>query len=299
MTTEASGSEECTSEAPDRNVGSVCYAPRFEAGKSESMTPILGSRRSQRDSDHIGTSRNRVLRKRRPKKSQGDPLPLNKSTQSELNFIAPEKLLLSRVQFQKGSALALWDSGASCEFISGRLAKRLGLPLRKLKSQGSVKTANGQQLSCENYVRVWMTLGKKRYRHCFKVIDMSLDVVLGISFMRSFDFQMDWTQNRILLRNNVVPLTYTSSLSNSQANALQWQEGLHDVIPQYTEQLQGELNSLSEEQAEIDLIEICYGSIHRTLKEYSRNPEAESCPAVFCRLKFDGEQVLLLSLIHI
>ena len=180
------------------------------------------------------------------------------------------RLMLSKASIGSNTCTVLWDSGASSDFMSQRVATRMKLKLRKLKYKGYVTTAGGHAVPCVSFVRVWVTLGNGRFRICLKVVDMVPDLILGIGFMRNFRFNMDWDQNIVNLDYGVtVPLDYKNE--STPPPGLLWKEGApmrhSNKDPTAIPTLDPAIHLLTEQCEQLDSLDISYGSITKCLKQ--------------------------------
>ena len=91
----------------------------------------------------------------------------------------------------------LIDSGASDDFISLTLAKKLGLKLTPLRNPTAAKLANGNDISCK-YVahNVLLQIGDYHVIRSFKVLNMDhLQVVLGKPWLTEADPRISFATN--------------------------------------------------------------------------------------------------------
>ena len=88
----------------------------------------------------------------------------------------------------------LVDCGATSDFMSMQTAKRAPLPLYKLRNPGHVLTAGGVPVEVRYYTRACVPVGELVFRHHFKVLEISPDVVLGLPWPRSCNPTVNWKE---------------------------------------------------------------------------------------------------------
>ena len=88
----------------------------------------------------------------------------------------------------------LVDCGATSDFMSMQNAKRARLPLYKLRNPGHVLTAGGVQVEVRYYTRAYVRVGELVFCHHFKVLEILLDVVLGLPWLRSYNPTVNWKE---------------------------------------------------------------------------------------------------------
>ena len=71
--------------------------------------------------------------------------------------------------------------------MSMQAAKRVRLPLYKLRNPGHVLTAGGVQVEVRYYTRAFVRVGELVFRHHFNVLEILPDVVLGLPWLQSYN----------------------------------------------------------------------------------------------------------------
>ena len=89
---------------------------------------------------------------------------------------------------------ALLDTGASCSCISLAFLEKAGL-LHRLQSKADykIKVGNGQYVGVAGQATLEFQIGSLRARATFAVLeDAALDVILGIDFLYTYGFQLQF-----------------------------------------------------------------------------------------------------------
>ena len=115
----------------------------------------------------------------------------------------------------------LVNCGATSDFMSMQTAKRARLPLYKLRNPGHVLTAGGVEVEVWYYTRAYVRVGKLVFRHHFKVLEISLDVVLGLPWLRSYNRTVNWKEG------------YTDIQHGSNSYRLSFGESRHSTQLQF------------------------------------------------------------------
>ena len=123
----------------------------------------------------------------------------------------------------------LVDCGATSDFMSMQTAKRVRLPLYKLRNPGDVLTAGGVQVEVRYYTRA--CIGELVFRHHFKVLEFLPDVILGLPWLRSYNPTVNWKEG------------YADIQHGSNSYRLSFGESRHSTQLQF--QAASELNLLS------------------------------------------------------
>src|SRR5947208_2689816 len=96
---------------------------------------------------------------------------------------------------------ALIDSGATDNFITPLLAKRLNLQVQKLRIPKPILTVDGsehKQGRITDYVDLNLRLGNQRKKQRFYVATLGQDcAIIGFPFLRKFNLNIDWDKNEI------------------------------------------------------------------------------------------------------
>ena len=96
---------------------------------------------------------------------------------------------------------ALIDSGATDNFITPLLAKRMGLQIQKLQIPKPILTIDRlehKQGRITNYVDLILRLGDQRRKQRFYVATLGQDrAILGFPFLHKFNLDIDWTKNKM------------------------------------------------------------------------------------------------------
>ena len=78
--------------------------------------------------------------------------------------------------------------------MSMQTAKRARPPFYKMTNPGHVVTAGGVQVEVRYYTRTYVRVGEFVSRHHFKVLEIVLDVVLALPWLRSYNPTVDWKE---------------------------------------------------------------------------------------------------------
>jgi predicted aspartyl protease len=96
---------------------------------------------------------------------------------------------------------ALIDSGATDNFITPLLAKRMGLQIQKLRIPKPILTVDGsehKQGQITEYVDLVLQLGNQKKKQRFYIATLGHDrAILGFPFLQSFNPNIDWGKNEI------------------------------------------------------------------------------------------------------
>src|SRR5712691_4489530 len=91
---------------------------------------------------------------------------------------------------------ALIDSGATDNFLTPTLAKRLGLTVQKLKIPKPLLTVDGsphKQGSITEYTDLVLKVGSQRRKQRFYLATLGQDrAILGFPFLQKFNPKLDW-----------------------------------------------------------------------------------------------------------
>ena len=109
-------------------------------------------------------------------------------------FTVPGRICACREDSFDSSVELLVNCGATSDFMSMQTAKRARLPLYKLRNPGNVLTAGGVQVEVRYYTRAYVRVGELVFRHHFKVLEISPDVVLGLPWLRSYNPTVNWKE---------------------------------------------------------------------------------------------------------
>jgi predicted aspartyl protease len=97
---------------------------------------------------------------------------------------------------------ALVDSGATDNFITPLLAKRMGLQIQRLKNLKHILTVDGsehKQGKLTEYMDLILRLGKQRRKQRFYIATLGHDrAILGFPFLNKFNPAIDWAKNEII-----------------------------------------------------------------------------------------------------
>ena len=96
---------------------------------------------------------------------------------------APIPLQFLPIVLCKTSHFALLDSGASDSFISLDVVRESRLKLLPVRYTINVMVADGQTLNVGHFVRVRATIGDMHVQLWLRVIDTTLPIVLGYTFL--------------------------------------------------------------------------------------------------------------------
>ena len=94
----------------------------------------------------------------------------------------------------------IFDSWASENFISRKLATDYNLRLHNLKAASQINLPNGNFLKVEHYVRCNFLIRFFRCRVCLRVADMAPLVIFGIPFLNSWNPQINWRSRIMSIR---------------------------------------------------------------------------------------------------
>jgi hypothetical protein len=96
---------------------------------------------------------------------------------------------------------ALIDSGATDNFITPLLAKRMGLQIRKLRIPKLILTVDGsehRQGRITEFVDLTLKLGDQQKEQRFYIATLGHDrAILGFPFLRRFNPKINWDKNKI------------------------------------------------------------------------------------------------------
>src|SRR5579863_9627263 len=102
---------------------------------------------------------------------------------------------------------ALIDSGAMDNFLTPKLAQRLGLEVQKLQIPKPILTVDGSehvQGDITEFVNVRIRLGKQVRRQMFYVATLGQDrAILGFPFLQKFNPQINWKTGTIAGAQNI------------------------------------------------------------------------------------------------
>src|SRR5579863_6137407 len=102
---------------------------------------------------------------------------------------------------------ALIDSGAMDNFLTPKLAQRLGLKIQKLQIPKPILTVDRSehvQGNITKYVNLKIRLGDQVRQQMFYVATLGQDqAILGFPFLQKFNLQIDWTTRTIKGAQNV------------------------------------------------------------------------------------------------
>ena len=130
---------------------------------------------------------------------QSDSLPSNELEQLPHRILRIEErhgrtLLLYEGMIQQRKVRFLLDSGATGCFIATELATRLKLQKTKKVRADTVQLANGRKVESAWLTQQAFQIGSYRDVDMFHLVDLEgLDVVLGMSWLRRVNPQIDWT----------------------------------------------------------------------------------------------------------
>ena len=88
----------------------------------------------------------------------------------------------------------LVDCGATSDFMSMQSTKRAELLLYKLTNPGHILTTRGVQVEVRYYTRAYVRVGELVFRHHFEVLEILLDPVLGLPWLRSYNPTVNWKE---------------------------------------------------------------------------------------------------------
>jgi len=95
---------------------------------------------------------------------------------------------------------AMVDSGASRNFLSTKVVKRIGVQQRKLARAYTAVVANGGKLKVTSHATLDITFdGKLTIPVYFHIIDTPHDVLLGIPFLQRYLPQLAWREGTMRL----------------------------------------------------------------------------------------------------
>ena len=278
-------------DATEQGTSLIC--PGGDLRFEQEEVALGSSMTSSRTMENVSTASKSIPKGNQGFTKQVEPTKDPKYPFDRAFFLKSQTLMLSTALLGSYSCSALWDSGASSEFISARVASRAHLRLRKLKQQGYVTTAGGHVVPSIYFVRVWIVLGTGRYRVCLKVVDMVPDLILGIGFMKYFRFNMDWDQNVVRLAHGVtVPLEYKCEYTPPPG--LLWHEGpIHTDPSSKVPYINSTVSELSEQYEKVDTLDLSYGNVKKYLTQYHRQCTREGLdpdqqPALLCVLDTKG-----------
>ena len=102
---------------------------------------------------------------------------------------------------------ALIDSGATDNFLTPKLAQRLGLKVQKLQIPKPILTVDGSehvQGDITKFVNIKIRLGNQVRRQMFYVATLGQDrAILGFPFLQKFNPQIDWKTGTIKGAQNI------------------------------------------------------------------------------------------------
>jgi len=102
---------------------------------------------------------------------------------------------------------ALINSGATDNFLTPTLAKRLGLPIRKLTIPIPILMVDGskhKQGKLTKYTDLILKLGEQQWKQRFYIATLGQDrAIFGYPFLNKFNPHIDWSKNRIIRANKV------------------------------------------------------------------------------------------------
>ena len=96
------------------------------------------------------------------------------------------------VKIRTTECVALIDSGATGNFISETFAAQLGCKRRPLKRPGHAKTAGGELLTVDTFIRVTARMENVSLRLSLCVVAMQPTLILGYNFLNHFNPVIDW-----------------------------------------------------------------------------------------------------------
>ena len=88
--------------------------------------------------------------------------------------------------------------------MSMQTAKRARLPLYKLRNPGHVLTAGGVQVEVRYYRRAYVRVRELVFRHHFKVLEISPDVVLGLPWLQSYNSTVSWKERYADIQHGLI-----------------------------------------------------------------------------------------------
>src|SRR5579863_7826760 len=101
----------------------------------------------------------------------------------------------------------LIDSGAMDNFLTPKLAQRLGLRIQKLRIPKPILTVDGLehvQGNITEFVNLRIQLGDQVRQQMFYVTTLGQDrAILGFPFLQQFNPQIDWVTGRIKGAQNI------------------------------------------------------------------------------------------------
>jgi hypothetical protein len=97
-------------------------------------------------------------------------------------------------------ARMMLDSGSSHCFIAPSVARQVGGRLDRRKAF-NVRVANGEECCTKGCLTLQVTLGTWQAPKLFWVLDISMDVVLGLDFLERFDPHIGWKDRIVTLRD--------------------------------------------------------------------------------------------------
>lgn len=118
----------------------------------------------------------------------------------------PSKLIRLQGSIKGKPEVLLIDSGASHNFISLRVCRKLALDVVKSPSI-NVKLADSSVIQTCGQVQVEVLFGEQvKVQLTFEVLDCEIDGVLGMPFLSQNNPHIDWSNGTVWLNGQLLPL---------------------------------------------------------------------------------------------
>ncbi|GBM98853.1 hypothetical protein AVEN_141084-1 [Araneus ventricosus] len=109
----------------------------------------------------------------------------------------------------------LVDTGATVTLLRTDLAQKLREQLIYTASNISVKTATGEKTERRGKLDASNECGSRKFQHRLYVADITDPYILGLDFLKKFNFTVDLEENEIRTRGEEIPLFSASVQSRA------------------------------------------------------------------------------------